>query len=61
VMLGDGLNWRRAVDPNFDPAVALPAVLKVADMLVNPATPASASGNASTNPLPQRSTAEPKP
>jgi AcrR family transcriptional regulator len=34
--LGDGLFWRRAVDPGFDPKTALPAVLGVFGSLLRP-------------------------
>lgn len=34
--IGDGLFWRRAVDPGFDPAVALPATLGVLAGLLRP-------------------------
>jgi len=34
--IGDGLFWRRAIDPAFDPAVALPATLGVLAGLLHP-------------------------
>ncbi len=34
--IGDGLFWRRAVDPGFDPAVALPTTLSVLGGLLRP-------------------------
>jgi AcrR family transcriptional regulator len=40
--MGDGLFWRRATDPAFDPQVVLPAVLGVIEGLLNPIPPAEA-------------------
>ena len=38
----DGMFWRRAVDPDFDPAAVMPAVLQLIRALLNPVTaPAS--------------------
>ncbi|MDX2155018.1 MAG: TetR/AcrR family transcriptional regulator [Hyphomicrobiaceae bacterium] len=34
--IGDGLFWRRAVDPGFDPETTLPAVMGVIGSLINP-------------------------
>jgi AcrR family transcriptional regulator len=34
--LGDGLFWRRAIDPDFDPAIAMPATLGVLAGLLRP-------------------------
>ena len=34
--LGDGLFWRRAVDPSFDPKVVLPAVIQTLEGLLRP-------------------------
>ncbi|MEZ5857200.1 MAG: TetR/AcrR family transcriptional regulator [Hyphomicrobiaceae bacterium] len=34
--IGDGLFWRRAVDPRFDPEATLPAVMQVIEGLLNP-------------------------
>jgi AcrR family transcriptional regulator len=36
-VLGDGLFWRRAVDPKFDGRFVVPAVIKVLAGLLNPA------------------------
>jgi len=36
VTIGDGLFWRRAIDPAFDPSVALPATLGVLAGLLRP-------------------------
>jgi TetR/AcrR family transcriptional repressor of uid operon len=39
--LGDGISWRRAVDPNFDPEAVLPMILQmVGCLLAKPAVPA---------------------
>jgi AcrR family transcriptional regulator len=35
-VIGDGLFWRRATDPNFDGASIIPAVLSVVAKLLNP-------------------------
>jgi AcrR family transcriptional regulator len=40
--IGDGLFWRRAVDPGFDPRVALPAMLQVFASALRPVTGAAA-------------------
>ncbi len=34
--IGDGLFWRRAVDPNFDPKATLPAIISVFGSLLRP-------------------------
>ena len=34
--IGDGLFWRRAIDPAFDPTAAVPAVLGVLAGLLRP-------------------------
>lgn len=36
-IIGEGLFWRRAVDPEFDAARTLPAVLKTLEIMLNPA------------------------
>lgn len=36
-LLGDGLFWRRAVDPSFDAARVLPVLVKLVSTLLNPA------------------------
>lgn len=48
--LADGMIWRRAVDPTFDPKVTLPAVLQLIGVLLNPvpATAAAAKPSKST-------------
>lgn len=38
VLIGDGLFWRLAVDPDFDAGVTLPAVVGVVEKLLNPVT-----------------------
>ena len=35
-ILGDGLLWRRAIDPNFDGAAMLPSVMALVGLLINP-------------------------
>ena len=38
IVVSDGMFWRRAVDPDFDPAAVMPAVLKLIRTLLNPVT-----------------------
>jgi TetR/AcrR family transcriptional regulator, repressor for uid operon len=46
IVLADGIFWRRAVDPTFDPKVVMPAVLVLIRTLLNPVpSPASAPDN----------------
>ncbi len=35
-IIGDGLLWRRAIDPEFDGAAMLPSVLALVAMLIGP-------------------------
>jgi TetR/AcrR family transcriptional repressor of uid operon len=43
VVVSDGMFWRRAVDPTFDPKAVMPAVLHIISGLLNPVrTPAQA-------------------
>lgn len=44
--IGDGLFWRRAVDPGFDPAVAVPATLRVLGGLLRPVSDPAPNGDA---------------
>ncbi|MDB5640789.1 MAG: TetR family transcriptional regulator [Hyphomicrobiales bacterium] len=37
-LIGDGLFWRRAVDPSFDPVRAMPQILSMVAALVRPST-----------------------
>jgi len=41
-VIGDGLFWRRAVDPAFDTRAVMPAILGMLGSLLNPADPAEA-------------------
>ena len=41
-VIGDGLFWRRAVDPAFDTRTVMPAILGMLGSLLNPADPAEA-------------------
>lgn len=41
-LIGDGLFWRRAVDPNFDVHKVLPVLIRVVGALLNPVDPAVA-------------------
>lgn len=49
-VLGDGLFWRRATDPNFDTARTIPAVMATIAALLNPTSPVPlrASGSAAS-------------
>jgi hypothetical protein len=35
-VVADGMFWHRAVDPDFDPATVMPAVLQLIQALLNP-------------------------
>ena len=41
MLLGDGMFWRRAVDPDFNAEELMPAVIGVIDALLNPVRPLS--------------------
>lgn len=46
MIVADGMFWHRAIDPNFDPATVMPAVLQLIETLLNPVSgpvPAPAS------------------
>ena len=46
MVISDGMFWRRAVDPAFDPQAVMPAVLQLIAELLNPVpVPATASNN----------------
>ncbi len=36
VLIGDGLFWRRAVDPDYDAEAMLPALIQLVSTLINP-------------------------
>lgn len=42
VLLGDGLFWRRAVDPDYDAEAMLPVLMEVVSRLINPISEAAA-------------------
>ena len=44
----DGMFWRRAVDPAFDPMAAMPAVLQLIGALLNPVVTQTANNNNQT-------------
>ena len=46
--IGDGLFWRRAIDPGFDPRAVLPATLQVFASLLRPVMDADTSVSAPT-------------
>ena len=35
-VVADGMFWHRAVDPDFDPATVMPAVMQLIQALLNP-------------------------
>lgn len=39
VVVSDGMFWRRAIDPQFDPGAVMPAVLHLIQTLLNPVSP----------------------
>ncbi len=41
-VIGDGLFWRRAIDPNFDAKALMPAVMNLVGLLLNPTSSAAA-------------------
>jgi TetR/AcrR family transcriptional repressor of uid operon len=54
-LLGDGLFWRRAVDPNFDAQKMLPLLVGLVSALLNPVENRAESSLAPVSPLPQAS------
>lgn len=44
-LIGDGLFWRRAVDPTFDAKQVLPIITALVGMIINPVEPASTVGD----------------
>jgi TetR/AcrR family transcriptional regulator, repressor for uid operon len=36
IIIGDGMFWRRAIDPNYDPATMIPAMVELVRQLLNP-------------------------
>jgi AcrR family transcriptional regulator len=46
--LADGISWRRAVDPNFDPQIVLPMILQMVGCLLAKPAPRPASGEGTT-------------
>ena len=53
--IGDGLFWRRAIDPNFDPQQTLPSVIAVFGQLLRPIDQSGdgSDRNGATNPVSQ--------
>ena len=48
MVLGDGMSWRRSVDPNFDAETALPMILKMVHcLLAKPGARAESAGDVS--------------
>jgi AcrR family transcriptional regulator len=52
MVVADGMFWRHAVDPAFDPAAVMPAVLQLIRTLLNPVDPPG-SGNKSIEASPR--------
>lgn len=46
IIVCDGMFWRRAVDPSFDPSAAMPAVLQLIRALLNPVPPSASQHQA---------------
>jgi AcrR family transcriptional regulator len=38
-VIGDGMFWRRAIDPDFDPKTVMPSILSLLTVLINPREP----------------------
>lgn len=49
-VIGDGLFWRRAVDPGFDAKALMPAILTLIETLLNPTPPSSPSAGKDSPP-----------
>ena len=47
IVVSDGMFWRRAIDPAFDPRVVMPAILELIRTLLNP-VPGTETGQAVT-------------
>lgn len=47
-VIGDGLFWRRAIDPDFDAKALMPAVMALVGLLLNPAGAPLATANRQT-------------
>lgn len=54
-LLGDGLFWRRAVDPNFDAQKMLPVLVGVVAALLNPVENRAESSAGAASPIPKTS------
>jgi TetR/AcrR family transcriptional repressor of uid operon len=55
-LIGDGLFWRRAVDPDFDVHKVLPVLVRIVSTLLNPVEPAASE----PKPKPARAAAKTK-
>jgi TetR/AcrR family transcriptional regulator, repressor for uid operon len=49
MILGDGLFWRRATDPNFDAKAVLPVITGLLGSILNPVTPSGPYPNKTKN------------
>jgi TetR/AcrR family transcriptional regulator, repressor for uid operon len=52
-IIGDGLFWRRAVDPEFDANAVMPSVMALVSTLMNPASPSAPAAKAVTTAPPE--------
>lgn len=48
-LIGDGMVWRRATDPNFDAAALLPAITRLVNGMIRPVQPKTAHLQAPAN------------
>jgi hypothetical protein len=45
LVVADGMFWHRAIDPDFDPATVMPAVLQLIEALLNPVPESKPAAN----------------
>lgn len=50
VLIGDGLFWRRAIDPDYDAAAMLPAIMDLVSRLINPVSDKTLPAQAAKEP-----------
>lgn len=50
VLIGDGLFWRRAIDPDYDAAAMLPAIMDLVSRLINPVSEKTLPAQAAKEP-----------
>ncbi len=59
-LIGDGLFWRRAVDPDFDVGKTMPILIRIVGMLLNPVEPPAPGTDPAADPTLGRAAAKPK-